>query len=102
MNKSLYTHLECVECEETYDKNELHTFCKTENCNQPLVARYDLSSKPGKEILVEEQSMWRYKYLLPVEKEENRIKNLFSYGWCKEILFPRKMCCGSLVTSAAA
>jgi threonine synthase len=38
------------------------------------VARYDLACKPGTEILDKgEQSMWRYKYVLPVENNENRI-----------------------------
>ena len=74
MKKSLFSHLECLECGEKYDKDELQTYCYRSDCNQPLLARYALHSKLGKEIIDDtEWNMWRYKSLLPVEHQENMI-----------------------------
>ena len=72
MSKNYYTHLECHECGAVYDKNNKNTFCTKDH--QPLVAVYNTSVKWSKEALKNRPSnMWRYKEMLPVEKEENAI-----------------------------
>ncbi|NER15223.1 threonine synthase [Leptobacterium flavescens] len=72
MSKNYYTHLECHECGTVYDKDSRHTFCPDDH--QPLVAKYKLDNFWSKESLKDRPAnMWRYKEVLPVEKEENRI-----------------------------
>ncbi|MBK9256400.1 MAG: threonine synthase [Saprospiraceae bacterium] len=75
---SLYSHLECVQCYRQFDKNQIHSFCP--DCNQPLLARYDFSSKPDKSILTDYSSgMWRYKSFLPIEHDVNIVT--LGEGW---------------------
>jgi threonine synthase len=67
-----FTHLECSHCGATYPKDRAQTFCTTNDCNNPLVAAYDLSNPPSKEVLAgRDNTMWRYKEMLPVEEENN-------------------------------
>ena len=72
MTNSRFTHLECPYCGEIYNKDQVQTYCTKDDCNTPLVARYDLS--PGLDrnmVKFRKSNMWRYKEVLPVEKEEN-------------------------------
>ncbi|MEM9823694.1 MAG: threonine synthase [Bacteroidota bacterium] len=66
---TLYRHLMCSKKKDHYDKNKLHTFSKA---NKPLVACYALKPcTPSELIITSEQSMWRYRPVLPVEHPEN-------------------------------
>ena len=67
---SLFVNLECPDCGKIYDHTILQTFATC--CNQPLIAKYDLSKAPSKSILKDRPlNMWRYKELLPVLENEN-------------------------------
>lgn len=71
---SFMNQLECSRCSKRYDPKKPHHLC---SCQSPLLARYDL--KKAKRILDRdtlgqwEKGLWRYKELLPVYQEENRI-----------------------------
>ena len=68
--QSLLINLECPNCSKVYDHKVLQTFATC--CNQPLVAKYDLSKAPHKSILKDRPlNMWRYKEFLPVLESEN-------------------------------
>ena len=72
MINSRFTHLECPYCGEIYNKDQVQTYCTKDDCNTPLVARYDLSPGLDKNMVkFRKSTMWRYKEVLPVEKEEN-------------------------------
>ena len=72
MTTSYLSHLECSKCKKTHDPDRVNQLCL---CGVPLLARYslkkvaetlrksDLSNRPP--------SLWRYRELLPVRKEEN-------------------------------
>ena len=66
------THLECTACQKQYDSAEIHNLC---TCGSPLFARYDLrkiSVKISpKDFQSRTNTLWRYKELLPVERDEN-------------------------------
>jgi len=67
---TLFTHLECHECKAKYDPKQLQRFCTIDN--QPLVAKYDCSKAPNKEILKGRTwDMWRYREMLPVFDDSN-------------------------------
>ena len=70
---SYVTHLECSYCGKIFDIESLHTVCP--ECGKPLLARYDLESakkSARKDDLVGRvASLWRYRELLPVQKNEN-------------------------------
>jgi len=67
---TLFTHLECHECKAKYDPKQLQRFCTVDN--QPLVAKYDYSKAPNKDVLKERTwDMWRYRELLPVFDDAN-------------------------------
>lgn len=69
--KTFYTHLVCSETGDFYEKNILQTFSRA---NKPLLACYDLKQDFEKDVLKNRpSSMWRYRELLPVEKDENII-----------------------------
>ncbi|KIX11804.1 threonine synthase [Dethiosulfatarculus sandiegensis] len=67
------THLECSKCKATYDSDQPAQLC--EKCGAPLLVRYDLAKAKAdlsKESLKNRKpDLWRYRELLPVEKEEN-------------------------------
>lgn len=70
--KSYLSHLECSHCDKTYEANQLQQLC---TCGKPLLARYDLASlkealSPD-DLVGREASLWRYRELLPVQREEN-------------------------------
>lgn len=70
--KSLYTHLECSQCSQHFDKYQIHSYCP--QCIQPLVARYDLQSHPGRNAIQNRPpNLWRYAELLPVLSPEFQI-----------------------------
>lgn len=69
---SYIRELYCPKCGRVFDHKEEHHLC---DCGSPLLVRYDLE-KAGKEWKKESlkertPSLWRYRELLPVEKEEN-------------------------------
>lgn len=67
------THLYCSNCAAQYEPNKIYNLC--EKCGKPLMAEYDLE-KAGRTLTKESlktrvPSLWRYREVLPVEKEEN-------------------------------
>lgn len=67
--KTLYSHLRCSKEGDFYDKSKLQTFSKA---NKPLLACYDLDEYPISDLLdYSFESMWRYRKLLPVERDLN-------------------------------
>lgn len=67
------THLSCFQCGAEYEKQKIHGLCKA--CGKPLKVHHDLkkvglSLSPSK-LAGREANLWRYKEVLPVEKEEN-------------------------------
>ena len=69
------THLECSLTGTKYEKNKIHGLSEE---GKPLLVRYDLK-KMGDVISrdeiaeSDEPGFWRYSFMLPVEKKENRI-----------------------------
>ncbi len=67
--KSLYSHLHCSKSGQVYDKNEVQTYSLL---HKPLVAQYQLGDFLKPSILEgRENTMWRYREFLPIEKDEN-------------------------------
>ncbi|MBC2741837.1 MAG: threonine synthase [Desulfosarcina sp.] len=68
------SHLSCPKCSATYESEKLIQLC---DCGAPLLVEYDLDrvrSAFKKEMLKDrEPTLWRYRELLPVKKEENII-----------------------------
>lgn len=75
------THLECARCGASYQPQQLHNLCTA--CGKPLLVRYDLeraaSSLERDDLARRASTLWRYRELLPVEREENRIT--LGEGW---------------------
>ena len=75
------THLECAACGQRHEARRLHNLC--EECGKPLLVRYDLGRAAGsltKESLRGRRSdLWRYREVLPVEREENVVS--LGEGW---------------------
>ena len=69
------THLECAACGRRHEARRLHNLCM--QCGKPLLVRYDLqqvATSLTKEALQErEPDLWRYREVLPVERDENVI-----------------------------
>lgn len=67
------THLECSVCGDRHSPHELQSVCRS--CGKSLIACYDLQKARGqltRECLKNQKpSMWRYRALLPIEREEN-------------------------------
>ncbi|MEJ7578901.1 MAG: threonine synthase [Pyrinomonadaceae bacterium] len=82
-------HLECAACAARYEARRLHNLCT--QCGKPLLVRYDL--KRAAKSLTKESlkkragDMWRYREVLPVERDEN-ITSL-GEGWTPLLLAPR-------------
>ncbi|MBK8349057.1 MAG: threonine synthase [Saprospiraceae bacterium] len=75
---SFYSHLECDQCHHRFDKAYIHSYCP--QCTQPLVAKYHLHKGISKSVILHDRyDMWRYKYLLPVERDENIVT--LGEGW---------------------
>ncbi len=72
---SFVSHLECFQCGESFDLSRIHTYCKT--CNQPLLVKYDLNkagaSLTPKSFKNRVNSLWRYRELLPLQNEKNKV-----------------------------
>ena len=73
-SKSYVSHLECSKCNKTYEPEQVSQLCA---CGAPLLVRYDLKRLKGafgkRDLLNRPSSLWRYKELLPVRREENII-----------------------------
>ena len=65
---SRLVYLECPECGERHDSDQLQTYCL--NCESPLLARYDLSSPIDRNaISARTGGIWRWREVLPVQDE---------------------------------
>ena len=66
------THLECPKCGKTHETEHPIQLCP---CGAPLLVRYDLKRIGGslkkKDLANRQPSLWRYRELLPVRREEN-------------------------------
>ncbi|MER3429964.1 MAG: threonine synthase [Blastocatellia bacterium] len=67
------TYLECGNCRKEHPAGEVQGLCRS--CGRPLLARYDLKAAARtlkKETLAgRENSLWRYREVLPVHDDEN-------------------------------
>jgi threonine synthase len=75
------THLECAACGLEHEARQLLNLCK--KCGKPLLVRYDLE-RAGRSLTKESlesrpADMWRYREVLPVEREENIVS--LGEGW---------------------
>lgn len=72
---SYLSHLECSNCNERYDANQLIRLCR--KCEYPLLARYDLDKAASEldrdKIVGRPLGLWRYHELLPVQDAAYRI-----------------------------
>jgi threonine synthase len=72
---STLTHLECTNCHERYDADQLHNLCSA--CGKVLFARYDIDQVRKtltKESMVERpRNLWRYHEFLPVREPSFRL-----------------------------
>jgi threonine synthase len=70
------THLECSECQRTFDANVVQTICPEDN--SPLLVRYDLD-RAKRELDRDEfgsprpNSLWRWFELLPIDDPADRV-----------------------------
>ncbi|MFB9329340.1 threonine synthase [Paenibacillus aurantiacus] len=69
---SYVSHLECPKCAASYSHRERHQLCA---CGSPLLVRYNLqalrSAWSKSDLAGRDNSLWRYRELLPVEHEAN-------------------------------
>lgn len=74
-NYSYIKNLFCKECGQTFDCEQVQTFCNA--CQSPLFAVYDLESAKAKldreELASRIRGMWRWKEFLPVHEQANII-----------------------------
>src|SRR5215213_4469022 len=67
------THLECAACGARHEARRLHNLCT--QCGKPLLVRYDLEgaarSLTRESLKGRRSDLWRYREVLPVEREEN-------------------------------
>jgi threonine synthase len=86
---SLLTFLECSQCGEHYDPDQIQTYCP--ECQAPLLARYDLDSARAAldpdEIRHRPRGMWRWRELLPIRRAENMVN--LGEGDTPTLLLPR-------------
>ena len=79
--RSTFIHLECTSCEKIFPKEQLLNLCTS--CSLPLFARYDIEKARSiiqkDQLLYREDTMWRYKEMMPVEYEENIVT--LGEGW---------------------
>ena len=70
---SFVTHLECANCGQRYDANQIHNLCTS--CQKPLWVRYDLGAVkknfPRNALRDRPQTLWRYLEMLPMRDEAN-------------------------------
>ena len=69
------SRLECSECHQTFNANELHNLCPA--CNSPLWARYDLDRARREldrdQFAARPNSLWAWYELLPIDHLAQRI-----------------------------
>src|SRR5258706_14627383 len=67
------THLECGACGLRHEAQRLHNLCT--QCGKPLLVRYDFEraarSLTKESLKRREPDLWRYRGVLPVERDEN-------------------------------
>ncbi|KGE18973.1 threonine synthase [Paenibacillus wynnii] len=72
MNFSYLSHLDCPQCGETYDANDIQQLCV---CGSPLLVRYKLDrvkqELKREDLLSRKADLWRYHELLPVSDPLN-------------------------------
>jgi len=72
---SFFSFLECGNCGEKYDANQLQTVCNS--CKKPLLANYDLEAVKDTinptVFMQRPADMWRYWELLPVKEKKNMV-----------------------------
>ncbi|MDQ3805678.1 MAG: threonine synthase [Acidobacteriota bacterium] len=75
------THLECAACGLRHEARRLHNLCVA--CGKPLLVRYDLGraarSLTRESLAGRRPDLWRYREVLPVEREENVVS--LGEGW---------------------
>src|SRR5918998_5681344 len=75
------THLECAACGLRHEARRLHILCR--ECARPLLVRYDLRraarSLTRESLRGRGADLWRYREVLPVEREENIVS--LGEGW---------------------
>src|SRR5258708_5799426 len=68
------THLFCSACSKQYKAQELYNLCE---CGKPLLVAYDLkqagATMTRESLRGRESNLWRYREVLPVERDENRL-----------------------------
>jgi threonine synthase len=68
------THLECALCKQKFQAGEIHNLCP---CGGPFLVRYDLAairrSWDRNQLASAPNSMWRYRPVLPVARQESII-----------------------------
>lgn len=68
------THLYCSSCAKEFEARRLYNLC---DCGKPLMVAYDLekaaSSLTRKIVAEREPTLWRYKEVLPVDDQANRL-----------------------------
>ena len=71
MNR-LFKILTCPKCGREYPINELQNLC---NCGAPLLAyiQVEAETNPLEMIITEDESLWRYRKLLPIKNENDRV-----------------------------
>src|SRR5436853_7526748 len=69
------THLECGACGLRHEAQRLHNLCS--QCGKPLLVRYDFEraarSLTKESLKQREPDLWRYREVLPVERDENMV-----------------------------
>lgn len=73
---SLVRHLKCAECSRTFPVESINTFatCEEKQCRNPLVTEYEfakLRNFSPEYLKHRDQTMWRYREMLPVLDDEN-------------------------------
>ncbi|HEV2914322.1 MAG TPA: threonine synthase [Pyrinomonadaceae bacterium] len=83
------THLECAACGLEHEARRLQNLC--ERCAKPLLVRYDLEraarSLTKESLRGRRASLWRYREVLPVERDENIVS--LGEGWTPLLEAPR-------------
>lgn len=88
-SKMNVTHLECAACGLKHEARRLQNLCV--RCGKPLLVRYDLE-RAGKSLTKESlkgrrADLWRYREVLPVERDENIVS--LGEGWTPLVAAPR-------------
>jgi len=75
------THLSCSACNRQFEPGRLYNLCQY--CNKPLLVHYDVEriakTMTRAALARRVASLWRYREILPVEREENIVS--LGEGW---------------------